>query len=59
MKEITSERVVEMLRERGTEISVEEAASILKVMRMLADAVVEGHVKTLNDEKVEIGNPSA
>ncbi len=40
MEKLKPEKVVEMLKEKGMEVSVEQAAAVLKFLRKLADIVV-------------------
>jgi len=44
MEKITPERVVQMLKAKGMEVSLEEATSILKFLQLLADAVVSQYL---------------
>jgi len=44
MEKITPEKVVQMLKAKGMEVSLEEATSILKFLQLLADAVVSRYL---------------
>ena len=44
MEKITPEKVVQMLKAKGMEVSLEEATSILKFLQLLADAVVSQYL---------------
>ncbi len=44
MEKVTPEKVVQMLKAKGTEVSLEEAATILKFLQLLADAVVSQYL---------------
>jgi len=44
MEKITAEKVVQMLKAKGMEVSLEEATSILKFLQLLADAVVSQYL---------------
>jgi len=44
MEKLKPEKVVEMLKVKGTEVSVEQAAAILKFLRKLADMVVSQYL---------------
>ena len=45
MEKLKPEKVVEMLRERGVDISVEQAAQILELLRKFAHIVVSQHLE--------------
>ena len=45
MEKLSPEKVVAMLKEKGVEVSVEQAASILKFLRKLANIVVAQYLK--------------
>jgi hypothetical protein len=44
MEKLKPERLVEMLKKDGIVVSIEQAASILRFLRMLADIVVTNHL---------------
>lgn len=44
MEKLKPERVVEMLKENGIDVSAEQAAAILKFLRKLADAVISQYL---------------
>ena len=48
MEKIKPEKAVEMLRERGVDISVEQAAQILELLRKFANIVVSQHLESQN-----------
>ena len=45
MEKLKPEKVMEMLKEKGIEVSLEQASSILKFLRKLAQAVVASHLR--------------
>ncbi|MEX2234145.1 MAG: hypothetical protein WD824_18405 [Cyclobacteriaceae bacterium] len=45
MEKLNPEKVAAMLKEKGVEVSVEQAASILKFLRKLANIVVAQYLK--------------
>lgn len=45
MEKLKPERVVEMLREKGMEVSLEQAALILEFLRKLANIVVAQYLE--------------
>jgi hypothetical protein len=45
MEKLKPEKVVAMLKEKGVEVSVDQAASILKFLRKLANIVVAQYLK--------------
>jgi hypothetical protein len=45
MEKLSPEKVVAMLKEKGVDVSVEQAASILKFLRKLANIVVAQYLK--------------
>ena len=51
MEKITPEKVVQMLKARGMEVSLEEATSILKFLQLLADAVVSQYLGKSKENK--------
>ncbi len=46
MEKLKPERAVEMLREKGVDISVEQAAQILELLRKFANIVVSQHLES-------------
>ena len=44
MEKLNPERIVEMLKKDGVVVSIEQASSILQILRMLADIVVTDHL---------------
>ena len=44
MEKLKPEKVVEMLKAKGTEVSIEQATVILKFLRKLADIVVSQYL---------------
>lgn len=46
MEKLKSEKAVKMLRERGVDISVEQAAQILELLRKFAHIVVSQHLES-------------
>lgn len=45
MEKLSPEKVAAMLKEKGVEVSVDQAASILKFLRKLANIVVAQYLK--------------
>jgi protein-tyrosine-phosphatase len=45
MQKLKPEKAVEMLRERGVDISVEQAAQILELLRKFANIVISQHLE--------------
>jgi len=45
MEKLSPEKVAAMLKEKGVEVSIEHAASILKFLRKLANIVVAQYLK--------------
>jgi hypothetical protein len=46
MEKIKPEKAVEMLREKGVDISVEQAAQVLELLRKFANIVVSKHLES-------------
>jgi len=46
MEKLKPEKAVEMLRERGVDISVEQAAQILEILRKFAHILVSQHLES-------------
>ena len=53
MEKLKPENVVEMLKEKGMEVSVEQATAILNFLRKLADIVVAQYLEKGTIKKVE------
>lgn len=45
MEKLSPERVLEVLKRRGVEVTLDQAASILKFLQMLADITVAQHLR--------------
>lgn len=45
MERLNKEQAMEILRKKGIEISIEQAAAILEIMRLFADIVVADFLK--------------
>jgi hypothetical protein len=45
MEKLKPEKVVEILKAKGVDVSVEQAASILEFLRKMANIVVSRHLK--------------
>jgi hypothetical protein len=45
MEKLTPQKVQEVLRQRGTVVTLEQAEAILKFMRKLADIAVSNYLK--------------
>ena len=50
MEKLKPERVVEMLKAKGVNVSVKEAASILEFLRKMANIVVSQYLKRGNNK---------
>lgn len=48
MEKLKPEKVAEMLRERGVDISVEQAAQLLELLRKFANIVVSQYLESQN-----------
>ncbi|MEI9959391.1 MAG: hypothetical protein WDM90_24430 [Ferruginibacter sp.] len=51
MEKIKPEKVAEMLRSRGVEISIEEAAQVLELLRKFANIIVANHLESARQQK--------
>jgi|JI8StandDraft_2_1071088.scaffolds.fasta_scaffold880091_1 hypothetical protein len=52
MEKLKPERVVAMLKEKGVEVSVEEATLILKFLRKMANIVVSQYLSRNTKDKI-------
>jgi hypothetical protein len=51
MEKMAPEKAVEMLRKKGIEVSVEQAALMLEFLRLLADIIVAEHLERCSIQK--------
>lgn len=52
MKQVTSKKLIEMLGKKNINISKEQATEVLKLIRFLADAVVENYLREIKNSKI-------
>jgi hypothetical protein len=50
MEKLKPEKVVEMLKQKGTQVSLEQAGAILDFLRKVADVVVSRYLRKGNHE---------
>jgi len=51
MERLRAEKLINMLKQKGIEVTAEQANSILKFLRMLADIVVTNHLTKDNRQE--------
>ena len=54
MEKLKPEKVVEILRKQGVDISVEQAAQMLELLRKFASIVVSQHLESQKQNKQQI-----
>ena len=54
MEKLIPEKAVEILRKRGVDISVEQAAQMLELLRKFASIVVSQHLESQKQNKQQI-----
>ncbi len=51
MEKIKPEKLAEMLHSRGVDISVEQAAQVLELLRKFANIIVANHLESVRHQK--------